>query len=73
MNILIDIGHPAHVHVTKHFAHEMEAKGHCVLFTCRQKEFIIQLLEAEGFQYVSFGKKYLEAVLLQMLLNGSKR
>lgn len=58
MNILIDIGHPAHVHVTKHFAHEMEAKGHCVLFTCRQKEFIIQLLEAEGFQYVSFGKKY---------------
>ena len=58
MNILIDIGHPAHVHVTKHFAHEMEAKGHCVLFTCRQKEFIIQLLEAEGFRYVSFGKKY---------------
>ena len=58
MNILIDIGHPAHVHVTKSFAHEMEAKGHHVLFTCRQKEFIIQLLKAEGFQYVSFGHKY---------------
>ena len=58
MNILIDIGHPAHIHVTKHFAHDMEAKGHSVLFTCRQKEFIIQLLEAEGFHYVSFGKKY---------------
>lgn len=58
MKMLIDIGHPAHVHVTKHFAHEMEAKGHHVLFTCRQKEFIIQLLEAEGFQYVSFGPKY---------------
>jgi hypothetical protein len=58
MNILIDIGHPAHVHVTKHFAHEMIAKGHQVLFTCRQKEFIIQLLQAEGFDYVSFGKKY---------------
>lgn len=58
MNILIDIGHPAHVHVTKHFAHEMTAKGHKVLFTCRQKEFIIQLLQAEGFQFVSFGKKY---------------
>ena len=58
MNILIDIGHPAHVHVTKHFAHEMEQRGHHVLFTCRQKEFIIQLLEAEGFQYVSFGRKY---------------
>lgn len=59
MKIIIDIGHPAHVHLTKHFAHLMEEKGHKVLFTCRQKEFIIQLLEAEGFQYVSFGKKYL--------------
>lgn len=58
MNILIDIGHPAHVHVTKHFAHEMEKRGHQVLYTCRQKEFIIQLLEDEGFRYVSFGKKY---------------
>ena len=58
MNILIDIGHPAHVHVTKHFAHEMIAKGHQVLFTCRQKEFIIQLLQTEGFDYVSFGEKY---------------
>lgn len=58
MNVLIDIGHPAHVHVTKHFAREMQEKGHRVLFTCRQKEFIIQLLEAEGFQYVSFGAKY---------------
>jgi len=58
MNILIDIGHPAHVHTTKYFAHEMKAKGHKVLFTCRQKEFIIQLLQAEGFDYVSFGPKY---------------
>lgn len=58
MRLLIDIGHPAHVHLTKHFAHEMEVKGHTVLFSCRQKEFIIQLLEAEGFQYVSLGEKY---------------
>ena len=58
MKVLIDIGHPAHVHVFKHFAHEMQKKGHQVLFTCREKEFIIQLLEDEGFQYVSFGKKY---------------
>ena len=62
MNILIDIGHPAHVHVTKNFAREMQAKGHSVLFTCRQKEFIIQLLEAEGFQYVSLGAKYTSTV-----------
>lgn len=58
MRILIDIGHPAHVHIFKHFAHEMISKGHQVLFTCRQKEFIINLLEAEGFDFVSFGQKY---------------
>ena len=58
MNILIDIGHPAHVHLTKYFAHEMETKGHRVLFTCRHKEFVIQLMEAERFRYLSFGKKY---------------
>ncbi len=58
MRVLIDIGHPAHVHLTKHFAHEMELKGHQILFTCRHKEFIIQLLEAEGFCYISLGEKY---------------
>lgn len=58
MRILIDIGHPAHVHIMKHFAREMQAKGHEILFTCRQKEFITHLLEAEGFRYVSFGQKY---------------
>ncbi len=58
MNILIDIGHPAHVHMFKHFAHDMLAKKHKVLFTCRDKEFEIALLKKEGFEYVSFGKKY---------------
>lgn len=63
MRILIDIGHPAHVHLFKNFAHEMETKGHRVLFTCRQKEFIIQLLEAGGFHYVSFGNKYSTTIM----------
>ncbi len=58
MNILIDIGHPAHVHIFRNFAHEMMAKGHKVLFTCREKEFEIKLLESYGLLYKSFGKKY---------------
>ena len=58
MRILIDIGHPAHVHLFKHFAWEMQRKGHDILFTCREKEFEIYLLEHYGFQYKSFGKKY---------------
>ncbi len=58
MKILIDIGHPGHVHLFKNFAKEMMNEGHKFLFTCRQKEFEIELLKAEGFNYVSFGKKY---------------
>lgn len=58
MNILIDIGHPAHVHLFKNFAHEMIDKGHKILFTCREKEFEIELLSNEGFEHKSFGKKY---------------
>src|SRR5690606_31081569 len=58
MNILIDIGHPAHVHLFKNFAFEMQKRGNEILFTCREKEFEIELLEHYGFNYNSFGKKY---------------
>ena len=58
MNILIDIGHPAHVHLFKNFAHDMIAKGNDVLFTCREKEFEISLLKANGFSYIPLGNKY---------------
>jgi len=58
MNILIDIGHPAHVHLFKNFVLEMKKKGHELFFTCRDKEYAIYLLEYYGFNYKSFGSKY---------------
>jgi predicted glycosyltransferase len=58
MNILIDIGHPAHVHLFKHFARIMQKKGHAILFTCRDKEVAVQLLEAYGFDFVVLGKPF---------------
>lgn len=58
MKILIDIGHPAHVHLFKNFAQYMIKRGNSVLFTCRDKEFEIHLLEHYGFEYHSFGKKF---------------
>ena len=58
MKILIDIGHPGHVHLFKNFALEMQKKGHEFLFTCREKEFEIELLKAAGLRFISFGKKY---------------
>jgi uncharacterized protein len=59
MRILIDIGHPAHVHLFKNFAWEMGKRSHTVFFTCREKEFEIELLKSCGFNYKSFGRKYI--------------
>ena len=58
MRILIDIGHPAHVHLFKNFAKLMTGKGHKVFFTVREKEFEIALLKHEGFYFKSLGKHY---------------
>lgn len=58
MRIIIDIGHPAHVHLFKNFAREMQKKGHKVLFTCRDREFVLHLLKVYGFEYRNFGKHY---------------
>lgn len=58
MRILIDIGHPGHVHLFKHLAHRIEEEGHEVLFTVRDKECELELLEAEHFPYKNFGKHY---------------
>lgn len=58
MKILIDIGHPAHVHYFKNFALIMQNKGHEILFSCREKEFEIDLLKSYNFAFKSFGRKY---------------
>ena len=58
MKILIDIGHPGHVHLFRPMAKELIKKGHQILFTCRKKEFEIELLEAADFDYISFGKHF---------------
>jgi len=58
MRILIDIGHPAHVHLFRNFAKEMIKRGHKVLFTCRDREFVLYLLQYYGFGYRNFGKHY---------------
>jgi len=57
MRILIDIGHPAHVHLFKNMAHEMIKKGHEFFFTVREGEHQAVLLEENGFTYAIIGKK----------------
>lgn len=57
MRILIDIGHPAHVHLFRNLALDMVNKGHEILFTCREKEFEIDLLSHYKLPFESLGKK----------------
>ena len=56
MKILIDIGHPAHVHLFKNMAHEMIKKGHEFFFTVREGEHQAVLLEENGFNMLSSAK-----------------
>lgn len=81
IRVIFDIGHPAHVHLFKNLARLLMADGATVLFTARQKEFEIELLEAEGFEYICFGKHYrslpgkiwgMIRYDIQMLLTGLK-
>ncbi len=57
MRILVDIGHPAHVHLFKNFIWEMEKKGHQALVTAREKDVATQLLKAYDIPFIPVGKK----------------
>lgn len=56
MRILIDIGHPAHVHYFRAFYCEMTSRGHEFLFVARQKEIAQDLLRGFGMPFYSRGK-----------------
>jgi uncharacterized protein len=58
LKILIDIGHPAHVHIFRNLAKELEKNGNEVLFTCRVRESSKELLRAYSFHYISFGPPF---------------
>jgi predicted glycosyltransferase len=58
MRVIIDIGHPGHVHLFRNFAQIFIRKGHSVLFTIREKEFEAELLSHAGLPFTSLGRHY---------------
>lgn len=58
MNFLIDINHPAHVHLFKNVAIQLINKGHKVLFTTRKKEISHILLKNLNLPHLCMGKHY---------------
>jgi uncharacterized protein len=55
MKILVDIGHPAHVHFFKNAVWQLEARGHKVQITTRNKEITLDLLNAYQLNYCKVG------------------
>lgn len=56
LKILIDIGHPGHVHFFKNFIWEMEKKGHELLIILREREITQYLLDYYKIKYNKIGK-----------------
>jgi len=57
MKILVDIGHPAHVHFFKNFIKEMNKMGHSFLITARDKDVTKNLLDKYGFEYTVISER----------------
>ena len=56
MKILIDIGHPAHVHHFKNMIWSLQEKGYEVQIVTTDKDVSLSLLNAYGFNYDILGK-----------------
>ena len=55
MRVLVDITHPAHVHLFKNAIWKLKEDRHEIQITARNKEITIHLLEAYDFDYVNIG------------------
>lgn len=51
MRVLVDVGHPAHVHLFRHAIRIWEKRGYKVVITARDKDITTQLLSLYGFKY----------------------
>lgn len=56
MKLLIDIGHPAHVHYFKNVIAQLQNRGHTVFVVAREKEVSFKLLTAYNITFTSRGK-----------------
>lgn len=56
MRYLFDVGHPAHVHYFRNLAMSLAEKGHSILFTARDKEVTLDLLNHYQLPYRIVGR-----------------
>ena len=58
MNIVIEIGHPAHVHHFKNLIWALKNRGHTILICAFDKEVTLDLLNYYKFDYCIVGKNF---------------
>ena len=56
MRILVDLAHPAHIHLFKNAIWIWEKKGYEVKLTAKDKDILLKLLDNYNFQYEVTGK-----------------
>ena len=69
MNILIDVGHPAHVHLFRNAARIWIDRGHRVIYAARDRKLVPELIKAYGFDYriVSKARKSQVGLLYELI------
>jgi predicted glycosyltransferase len=55
MKIIVETGHPAHVHSFKHIIRQLQQSGHVIRICTTDKDLTLSLLKAEGFAYDLLG------------------
>ena len=69
MRLLVDILHPAHVHLFRGFIDEMNSRGHEVMVTAREKDIATDLLRAFGIPHrtLSVQRKGAVSMVIELL------
>jgi predicted glycosyltransferase len=57
MKILIDIGHPAHIHLLKNLYFKLKEDGHTIFITVKNIKVQKDLLEKYNMKYINIGDK----------------
>ena len=73
LRLLIDILHPAHVHVFRNLAEDCVRLGHSVFITMREKECTGELLDQYGLDYETLSRQRSGAGLAVELVQRSAR
>ena len=55
MNVLIDTGHPVHIHFFNPIAKQLEKNGHVVFFAIREKDCSLQIAQSYSLNFISKG------------------